>query len=196
MEADKNILNPANWVALYADELYGYAMSKTGKQELAEDMVQDTFLSALNAASAFKGNSSERTWLFTILKNKIADHYRKASTRYESNEGKLSGRKEDTFINHFFDKDGEWQENSIPKDWEIDYKHPLDDAGFQKVLDACLGKLPANWNKVIAQKFMEEKESDEICKELNLSPSNFWVIMHRAKLQLRECVEKNWFKLI
>jgi len=78
------LVNPKDWVKNYGNELYGFAFSKLSKQEVAEDLVQDTFLSALNAMDSFKGKSSERTWLYTILKNKIADYYRKASTRYET----------------------------------------------------------------------------------------------------------------
>ena len=77
-----NILNPNNWVSAYSNELYGYAMNKTSKPELAEDLVQETFFAALKSMDNFKGLSSERAWLFTILKFKIADYYRKASTKF------------------------------------------------------------------------------------------------------------------
>lgn len=189
-------LNPNNWIDKYADDLYGYAITKCSSSELAEDFVQETFLSALNAMQLFKGNSSERTWLFSILKNKIADHYRKASTRYEVSDNNLSsGDESRSFLDLFFDADGEWSKKAKPKQWSTDEGNLLDDKEFQKTMEGCVGKLPGNWHTAITLKFLEEKESDDICKELSISPSNYWVIMHRAKLMLRACIEKNWFKL-
>ena len=85
MAIDENKINPHEWVNRYADELFGYAKAKTSDTELAEDIVQETFLAGLKSLPNFKGESSERTWLYSILKNKIADHYKKASTKYEVN---------------------------------------------------------------------------------------------------------------
>lgn len=189
-------LNPKNWVERYADDLYGYAITKCSSSDLAEDFVQDTFLSALNAIDNFKGNSSERTWLFSILKNKIADHYRKASTRYEVSDSAIYGGDEgQSFLDLFFDKSGEWSKQAKPKQWSVEEGNVLDDKEFQKAIQNCVGKLPANWHTAITLKYLEEKESDDICKELNVTASNYWVIMHRAKLMLRACLEKTWFKL-
>lgn len=189
-------LNPKNWVERYADDLYGYAITKCSSSDLAEDFVQDTFLSALNAVDNFKGNSSERTWLFSILKNKIADHYRKASTRYEVSDSAIYGGDEgQSFLDLFFDKSGEWSKQAKPKQWSVEEGNVLDDKEFQKAMQNCVGKLPANWHTAITLKYLEEKESDDICKELNVTASNYWVIMHRAKLMLRACLEKTWFKL-
>lgn len=189
-------LNPKNWVERYADDLYGYAITKCSSSDLAEDFVQDTFLSALNAIDNFKGNSSERTWLFSILKNKIADHYRKASTRYEVSDSAIYGGDEgQSFLDLFFDKSGEWSKQAKPKQWSVEEGNVLDDKEFQKAMQNCVGKLPANWHTAITLKYLEEKESDDICKELNVTASNYWVIMHRAKLMLRACLEKTWFKL-
>lgn len=189
-------LNPQNWTDKYADDLYGYALSKSSSTELAEDFVQETFLSALNGIKNFKGNSSERTWLFSILKNKIADHYRKASTRYEvSDNSFMQGDESRSFLDLFFDNGGEWTKQAKPKQWSADEGNILDDKDFQLAMQKCVGKLPANWHTAITLKFLEEKDSDDICKELNVSASNYWVIMHRAKLMLRTCLEKTWFKL-
>lgn len=189
-------LNPKNWVERYADDLYGYAITKCSSSDLAEDFVQDTFLSALKAIDNFKGNSSERTWLFSILKNKIADHYRKASTRYEVSDSAIYGGDEGrSFLDLFFDKSGEWSKQAKPKQWSVEEGNVLDDKEFQKAMQNCVGKLPANWHTAITLKYLEEKESEDICKELNVTASNYWVIMHRAKLMLRACLEKTWFKL-
>lgn len=187
------ILNPNNWTNTYADELFGYAMNKTGRTELAEDLVQETFLAGLKSLKKFKGQSSERTWLFSILKFKIADYYRKASTKYEINNSKFE-IDENSFIDNCFTEDGEWKENSAPKDWGIDYSNSIENKELGTALNGCIDKLPENQKRLVALKLVEEEETEKVCKELNITTTNYWVIIHRAKLQLRGCLEKNWFK--
>ncbi len=189
---DSTKLNPHNWTTNHADDLFNYSMYKTGNRELAEDLVQETFLAALKSAENFKGESSERTWLFAILKNKIAEHYRKASTKYEINNSKLE---EDSYINNYFTKDWNWKENMAPKNWGIDYFDPIENKELALTLNGCIEKLPKNQKQLIGLKLIEEEATENICKEMNISATNYWVIIHRAKLQLRACLEKNWFKI-
>ncbi|CAN5180653.1 sigma-70 family RNA polymerase sigma factor [soil metagenome] len=193
MEKPNNILNPESWIQTYSDELFGYAMSKTDNSELAEDLVQETFLAGLKSAANFKGNSSERTWLYAILKFKIADHYKKASTKYEISDSRISKENESS-LNNYFNEDGEWRENASPKDWGTELNSILENKELGLVLQKCIGKLQDNQKSLIMLKMVEEKETEKVCKDLNITPTNFWVIMHRAKLQLRDCLEKNWFK--
>jgi RNA polymerase sigma-70 factor (ECF subfamily) len=189
----QNIINPNNWTKNYADELYGYAMTKTSKSELAEDLVQETFLAGLKSLDSFKGNSSERTWLYAILKFKIADHYRKASTRNEIPNSKI-GNEEGSYVDNYFKDDGDWKENAMPQDWGVDYSSTLENKELGTALNACIEKLPANQKQVIVLKFIDDQETENVCKELNIAATNYWVIIHRAKLQLRACLELNWFK--
>ncbi len=193
MTGNPKLLNPELWIQLYSDELFAYAMSKTDNSELAEDLVQETFLAGLKSATNFKGNSSERTWLYAILKFKIADHYKKASTKYEISNSAISNENE-SILNNYFNDDGEWRDNAIPKNWGIDLSSALENKELGVVLNNCIGKLPSNQKSLVILKMVEEKETDNVCKELNITPTNFWVIMHRAKLQLRDCLEKNWLK--
>lgn len=189
----KNILNPNNWTSTYADELYGYAMSKTSDTELSQDLVQETFLAGLKSLESFKGHSSERTWLFSILKFKIADYYRKASTRYEISNS-LFGIEDDSYIDNYFTEDGDWKENAVPNDWGISYSSAIENKELATALNNCIEKLPDNQKKLVLLKLVEEEKTEIVCKELNITPTNYWVIIHRAKLQLRACIEKNWFK--
>lgn len=193
MNETSNILNPNNWTKIYADELYGFAMSRTSNTELAEDLVQETFLAGLKSLENFKGNSSERTWLFAILKFKIADHYRKASTKYEISNSKFSNN-DDSFMDNYFTEDGDWKESAAPKEWGIDFSTAIENKELGIALDNCIDKLPKNQKLLIVLKLVEEEETEKVCKELNITPTNYWVIIHRAKLQLRACLEKNWFK--
>ena len=194
--SNSNILEPQKWIERYADLLFGYAYPRVNRQDVAEDLVQDTFFSALKAQDTFRHDSSEKTWLIAILKRKIIDYYRKKSTQNELNV-LTEANGNDGFMNHFFEQeekyDGHWTDGSAPKNWRKDFETKVESDEFYDVLRKCLGKLPEKWSAAFTLKNMDDLESDEICKELEISPSNYWVIMHRAKLQLRECMEKNWF---
>ncbi|HWB62178.1 MAG TPA: sigma factor-like helix-turn-helix DNA-binding protein, partial [Chitinophagales bacterium] len=104
----------------------------------------------------------------------------------------------DDFMNHFFEAggkyEGHWTGSNTPKDFKSDFATGVENEEFYSILKKCLGKLPDKWAAVFTMKNMDDMESEEICKELQIAPSNYWVIMHRAKLQLRECMEDNWVK--
>jgi RNA polymerase sigma-70 factor (TIGR02943 family) len=188
-----NIIQPESWVQNYADELYVFAMSKTGNPELAEDLVQETFLGALKSMQNFKGNSSEKTWLYAILKFKIADHYKKASTKNELVSSKIH-KNENHDKDPYFMEDGGWHNKMRPTDWGIDYSCPVENKELSIVLNKCIEKLAHTQKHLVRLKMIEEVEVTQICKELQITATNYWVIIHRAKLQLRSCLEKNWFK--
>ncbi|MDA3818630.1 MAG: sigma-70 family RNA polymerase sigma factor [Prolixibacteraceae bacterium] len=175
-----------NWVETYTTDLYKWALHKVSNSELAKDLVQDTFLSAAEKMDTFKGESTPKTWLFSILNHKIIDHYRKKVHQ--------TVPVEDQSFPKFFEHDGGWQEQRKPNDWQFeDESHLLDNSEFQQILKKCLDALPEKWSTSVKLKYLMEKNGDEICQELGITPSNFWQIVHRAKLQLRDCVEKNWY---
>lgn len=184
MVTNKNDLSA--WVETYTTDLYSWAFHKVSNAALAADLVQDTFLAAAEKLDTFKGNSSPKTWLFSILNHKIIDYYRK--------KVKQAVHVEDQSFSTFFSNHGDWKENRKPKDWhEEGEQHLLDDTDFQQVLKRCMDALPEKWNACMKLKYLTEKNGDEICQELDITPSNFWQMVHRAKLQLRDCVEKNWY---
>ncbi len=176
----------SEWVELYTADLYNRALYKISDSEQAKDLVQDTFLAAAERISEFKGDSSPKTWLFAILNHKIVDVYRKKVRQPISFERPVTSE--------FFDENGSWLIDKRPKDWKVDEQQLLDDTDFQNVLNKCLEVLPKTWNLCVKLKYLMEKSGDEICRELDITPSNFWQILHRAKLQLRDCIEINWFK--
>lgn len=183
-------VEPSKWVELYADYLYTYAFTRVNDEELAKDLVQETFLGALQKVDQFKGNSTERTWLTAILKNKVIDTYRKKSSGFAK-------RPDITEAEHqqqgFFDHDdGHWNVEHRPKEFGIEDEDPLANKEFNYILQQCLKKLPALWLSVFTMKHMDDEATDTICKELKVTPANFWVIIHRAKLNLRECLQRNW----
>lgn len=177
------------WVNAYSDQLYTWAYYKTSSKEIAEDLVQETFLSAFKGLSDFKNESQPKTWLFRILNNKIIDHYRKAARKNEKMvDGELlSTQKTD----ELFEPNGHWKMSGFNMGWEEE-EHLLDNKEFNNVLEKCLHKLPEKWRAAIESKYYSDKKPATIYKEMEVTASNYWQIIHRAKLQLKMCLEKNW----
>lgn len=185
-----DITDPHAWVARHADYLYKYALTRINDEELARDLVQETFLVALERLQKFEGRSTERTWLTAIIKNKIIDVYRKKASAFITEPGL-------TFAEHetddFFEPDAHnWKPNHRPQEFGIEQADHLESKEFELILQKCLKKLPALWLSVFTMKHLDDEPTDTICSDLRITPSNFWVIIHRAKLNLRECLQKNW----
>ena len=178
----------SQWVNEYSDVLYAYVAQRVNDRHTAKDLVQETFLAAWRNVENYNGQASVKNWLFAILKNKIIDYYRKTSTRVAGESFSIHVTEE-----HFFDGSGHWQGNAKPNNWDIDYNSPVETKEFYSTLDKCRSKLKEIQSAVFSLKYLDGLESEEICKVLNISPSNYWVLVHRAKTQLRECLEKNWF---
>lgn len=188
MEKKRNTLFAETWVNEYSETLFKFAVARVGDAETAKDLVQDTFLSALTNLQSFKGEVSEKNWLFIILKNKIIDYYKLKSRKLLVDLEEHLKEKQD-----FFDEDGNWSENAKPLDWGVNYESKIEIKDFYKVLEECKKKLVEIQNAVFTLKYMDDMDSDEICKELEITSSYYWVLIHRAKLQLRACMESNWF---
>ena len=181
----KEIINPNNWVELYADMMYRFALVRVKDPDAADELVQATFFAALKSQHTFAGKSYEKTRLFGILKHKVMDHFRNLkkhiSTDLNSNEE--SGRI------HF---DSEGHLTPGPGKWNIDPEKAAENNELAKVLAACLEGLPEKFHKLFVLKEMDGLSSDEICKEFNIKPTNLWVILHRTRNQLKLCLESNW----
>ena len=190
-------LEPSQWVERYADYLYSYAYSRVAKEQVAEDLVQDTFFAALRARDTYRHTASEKTWLISILKHKIIDHYRKKSTQNELNIFDRPA-KDDASGGGYFEsstssKPGHWADATAPQQWRRTFETSVDSDEFYSIYKQCMSKLPERWAAAFTMKNMDDLDTEDICKELDITASNYWVIMHRAKLQLRECMQKNWF---
>ena len=175
------------WVNQYSDELYSWANHKINNKEQAEDIVQETFLSAYKSINSLKNKDHAKTWLFSILNNKIIDFYRKNGKQKIFTESEITSEKQ---TNSLFDSNGNWQDRSVDDFWGEE--NLLDNINFIAVLKKCTDGLPQRWGMVITSKYTLGKKSSDICKDLDLTSSNYWQIIHRAKLQLKICVEKNW----
>lgn len=161
----------------------------------AEDMVQEALVAAMTNAMSFGGRAALKTWIFAILRNKIVDHIRRSSHEIcGSDFVGLPGADDDgDDFDALFDKHGFWNPQDRPATWS----NP--DASFEQkefwaVFDACLNNLPDRIARVYMMREFLEFETEEICRQLGISTGNCWVILHRARMGLRECLENRWFQ--
>lgn len=188
-------VDPAAWVDEHGDYLFRYAMMRLRDVARAEDAVQETLLAAIQSLSSYSGKAAERTWLTGILKHKIVDNYRKTAKEQplEGDDSELLAE-----VERFFERDdiwnGHWNNKLQPHNWDTTPEATYEQVEFFAVLQNCLSKLPERVASVFMLREMDGLESSEICDILSVSNSNFWVMMHRARLALRRCIEVNWFR--
>ncbi|RXQ95837.1 sigma-70 family RNA polymerase sigma factor [Ancylomarina salipaludis] len=173
-------------VYLHTKDLYSWAFHNTFRTDIAEDLVQETFLTALEKTHQLKEDSSPKTWLFSILNLKIIDFYREKLN--SDNSAKING------LPIFFNQQKTWYSHKKPQAWHKDEKEVLNDEEFQFILKRCLETLPENWQTCVKLKHLSEKKDENIWQEVGINTTNFWQIVHRAKLKLRNCIETHWLK--
>lgn len=188
--AVKSLPDPERWVDEHGDCLYGYALTRVRHPEVAEDLVQETLLVAVRSHEKFGGRSSERSWLVGILKNKIFDHFRKLGR--ESSFTDLESFSDENTDS--FGSDSHWIDRHAPSDWKPEGEESLKRAEFWKALQGCIDRLPLRIAQVFIMREMDEMPSKEICKALNISESNLWVMLHRARMALRQDLEQTFFE--
>jgi RNA polymerase sigma-70 factor (ECF subfamily) len=152
----------------------------------AEDAVQETLLAALAGEAAFAGRSNLRTWLTGILKHKIVDSIRRAAR--EPTAGVEPD--DDAAFDHLFRANGHWKDRPAP--WEEPHG-ALEQKQFLAVLDQCLGRLPQKTARVFMLREHLGLDTEEICKELGITPTHCWVLLYRARMALRLCLDERWF---
>lgn len=179
-------LDPAGWVKNHADVMFRYTLVRVGSDDVAENLVQETFLAALKSKDSFSGRSSERTWLMGILKHKMLDHYRKRGREVATEDIEESPDPTD----ELFDAKGHWAVG--PTHW-ADPEGSLERDAFWDVLSACLEKLPERLQRCFSLREVDGLEGPEVCKAMEISETNLWVMIHRARGRLRRCIEASWF---
>jgi RNA polymerase sigma-70 factor (ECF subfamily) len=193
--------DPGLWVDQHGNYLFKYAMFRLRDTGLAEDVVQETLLAALQAYEKFEGRGSERTWLVGILKHKITDCFRRMSR--EQPIGQTEG--EELEHTELFMQTGEWvghwaaaaepdkSAHLGPHEWAGTPEALLQQSEFWEVFSNCLQPLPPRIASAFTLREVDGLESEEICEILNISVNNLWVMLHRARAHLRRCIEVNWF---
>lgn len=169
--------------------LMKFARLQLRNEAWAEDAVSETLLAALARPQSFERRSQLKTWLVGILKHKVVDALRHHGREICVGEDADDAR-EDPLEHMAFKADGHFAET--PADWG-NPEQDLDNRQFMTILEACTERLPAVQGRLFLMREWQELSTDEICKELALTPTNLYVLLHRARLRLRECLEQNWF---
>ncbi|MGO9466689.1 MAG: sigma-70 family RNA polymerase sigma factor [Isosphaeraceae bacterium] len=177
------------WLDEHGDVLYRYARSRVGHREVAEDLVQDALLAALESRERFQGQATIRTWLLSILRHKIVDHLRRAVKPRSTAESDSVARP-DPLRARYFSTKGLW--TRALASWRAP-DQALEDREFWDVLDRCLSRLPQSLSAVFILRELEDLDTPELRRILDLSEGNLRVRLHRARLLLRECLQKHWF---
>lgn len=171
----------------YSDLLFRFALSRGLEDEEAKDIVQDTYLSAWKNRMTYRGEVSLKNWLFLILKNKITDHFRKTAQRKKESLLNIGGNDDP-----YFDEEDHWKHGLYPEQWKSPAEEAVQQKEFYNVLQNCSRKMKQIQYRVFLLKYVDGMNSTDICKQLQLTASNYWVLVHRAKVQLRACIQKNW----
>ncbi|WP_444999592.1 sigma-70 family RNA polymerase sigma factor [Halomonas mongoliensis] len=171
--------------------LLSFARLHLRDNALAEDAVQEAIMAAIEKDASFAGRSGYETWVFGILKYKILD-----VMRYQKRQGRLQpleNESDDDAIDRQFQENGRWQHNARPASWgEPD--RVFESERFWQVFDACMIALPESSARVFSLRELMGLSTEEICRELGIRENNCWVILHRARLRLRACLEQGWLK--
>lgn len=173
------------WLERHGDALFRYAFGRTRDRDVAEDLVQETLLAALEACGTFEGRSAERTWLTAILRHKVVDHLRRTLP------AQLADAPDDPPPPDLFTRRGRWK--APPAKWAGDPHELMEREEFRRVLAACVSKLPPRTASVFLLREAEEIGSEKICQDLGISATNLWAMLHRARSRLRQCLTLNWF---
>jgi len=183
---DASSLNPDEWLDQYGDILFRFALQRVRDKDVAEELVQETFLAAMRAKDRFKGQSSEKTWLFSILKHKIIDRYRRR--KHEASDINVEDLAETT--DAFFNDKGKWQIQ--PTKWSINPSEALEQKEFMDAFYKCLSQMPQRLADAFVHREVDGLNTEEICKVMGITASNCWVMLYRARMLLRRCIEINW----
>lgn len=180
-----NQIDPNKWVDKYSDYLFNYTIVRVNDRELAHDIISETFLAGLKSMKNFKGEATERTWLISILKRKIIDYYRKINSNKGRAEVRINFKDEEN--------EGDWLEEMAADRYEMNAEDLLENEELGLAILACMENLTEKQAQIFKMKTVDGFDTETICNEFDITPSNLWVIIHRARVTLAECLEKNWF---
>lgn len=173
-------------IEAHSKRLLNRAYYLLSNKEDAEDVVQEVFLAAYSRSESLQDINSMEAWLLGMLYHKVADIYKE---RYKKPMVAID-------FEHDFDQNGEWKRPDVANTWE---EHPeslevlLDNTDFRQIFYNCLDKLPPKWKIAVKLCYLQNRKAVEICKELDVSSANYWKLLQRSRLQLRECIDMNWF---
>lgn len=188
----ENLLADAAFLEDIRRQMIKFATLQLGDGHLAEDAVQEALIGALKNASSFGGRAALKTWIFAILKNKIADTLRHKQRMVNASSLLREEDEDEDFSELLFDHKGHWQQDERPVAWG-NPEASLRETHFWSMFEACLERLPPKQARVFMMREFIELDVDEICVAVDLTISNLHVLLHRSRLRLRECIENKWY---
>ena len=189
--SDASILSDTAFLNDLRRQMVKFATLQLSNGHAAEDAVQEALIGALKNAKSFAGRAALKTWVFAILRNKIADVLRQKQRMVDASS-LLREDEESEDFSELFDKKGLWQADEKPATWG-NPQDSLHQNQFWKVFEACLEGLPGNQARVFMMKEFVELDAAEICTAVGITTTNLNVMLHRSRLRLRECLENTWF---
>ena len=181
------ITPPEKWVELYSDYLYGFAMSRLRNPEAAADCVQDTFLAGIKALDRFDGSRDIKFWLRGIMRNKIVDQIRKA---VKHNQVNIDTEDEALMESFWFKYSGIATTNPDP--WQFNPRKFYDNSEFWVVFQDCIQQVKDPARQAFVLRVLEDQTTEEVCKVMDITPNYLWVLLHRAREQLKVLLEAKW----
>lgn len=178
---------PEKWVEQYSDYLYGFAMSRLRDPEAAADCVQDTFLAGIKALDRFDGSRDIKFWLRGIMRNKIVDQIRKA---VKENKVDIESEDEALLESFWFRFSGIATTN--PEPWQFNPRKHYDNTEFWVVFRECIDSVKNPARQAFVLRVLEDKTTAEVCKIMDITPNYLWVLLHRAREQLKIQLEAKW----
>ena len=172
--------------------LLRYALAQLRDQQVAEEAVQEALVAALEGIGKFDGRSTLRTWLTSILRFKVIDLQRRLVADRANVDIDTANLVEehDAWLDEMFDETGHWR--TPPQAWN-DPETALEQRRFWEAFEMCLAGLPATASRVFFKREVLGEDTPVICSDEGITSSNCWVILHRARIALRNCLERNWF---
>jgi len=190
---ERPALEAEAWVDRYGDFLFRQAFARVGRREVAEDLVQEVFLAAWKAREQYAGRASEKTWLMEILRHKIADYYRRRAPEVELGGGADLEEFERSQFEDGGWKGAHWGTGTAPRAWMLPWQN-LERSEFWQAVGHCTEHMPPKVAQVFVLRDVDELETEEICSQLGIKTAHLFVLLHRARLAMRRCLELNWFR--
>jgi RNA polymerase sigma-70 factor, ECF subfamily len=192
MMENKVPLDPAHWLDKYGDYLFRYALMRVRDPAIAEDILQETLLTAFRSSQSHAGHSSERTWLVGIMKHKVVDYFRRVG-RMTQFQLTIDDEESESFENSGPWR-GHWREDQAPLSWSVNAAGLLESREFWDTFDRCLSQLPQQIAIAFTLREIDGLSANEICEILQITPNNLFVILHRGRAKLRHLLEAEWFQ--
>ena len=183
---NQETLDPTKWVDKYSDEMYRFALLRVKNEEHIDDILQNTILAALQAKDTFEGRSTEKTWLFGILKNKLMEYYRETNNNHKY---QLELKDEVDPCESDFNGKGHWQ--ALPFSWGVDPENAVEKNQIYQLLLGCIDQLSPKLRQLYVLREIEEQDSETICQDFKITPNHLFVSLHRIRNLLKKCMESH-----